>query len=66
MAALRLRGRRKPKVAAQISRLDEGCYPGVGDQTPSVNGKSTSGATLPSHGDLIEVCGVKSKFAIHK
>jgi len=33
---------------------------------PKVNGKPISGATLLSHGDLIEVCGVKLRFVIHE
>jgi len=66
MATIRLRGWRKPKVAAQISRLEDGYYLGLGDEVPSINGKPIKGATLLAHGDLIEVCGVKLRFVIHE
>ena len=66
MATIRLRGWFKPKVAAQINRLDDGYYLGSGDQIPSINGKPIGGPTLLSHGDLIDVCGVKLRFVIHE
>jgi pSer/pThr/pTyr-binding forkhead associated (FHA) protein len=66
MATIRLRGWFKPKVAAQISRLEDGYYLGLGDQIPSINGKPIGGPTLLSHGDLIDVCGVKLRFVIHE
>ncbi|MGA7794011.1 MAG: FHA domain-containing protein [Candidatus Acidiferrales bacterium] len=66
MATIRLRGWFKPKVAAQISRGEDGYYLGLGDQIPSINGKPIDGPTLLSHGDLIEVCGVKLRFVIHE
>jgi predicted component of type VI protein secretion system len=66
MATIRLQGWRKPKVAAQISRLEDRYYLGLGDEVPSINGKPISGATLLNHGDLIEVSGVKLRFLIHE
>jgi hypothetical protein len=65
MATIRLRGWLKPQLAAQISRLEDGYYLGLGDQKPSINGKPIEGPTLLSHGDIIEVCGVKLRFVIH-
>jgi hypothetical protein len=65
MATIRLRGWLKPQVAAQISRLEDGYYLGLGDQKPSINGNPIEGPTLLSHGDIIEVCGVKLRFVIH-
>ena len=66
MATIRLRGWFKPQVAAQISRLEDGYYLGLGDQVPSINGRQIGGPTLLSDGDLIEVSGVKLKFVIHE
>jgi pSer/pThr/pTyr-binding forkhead associated (FHA) protein len=66
MATIRLRGWFKPDVAAQISRLEGGYYLGLGDQVPSINGKPISGPTLLSHGDLIDVSGVKLRFVVHE
>jgi hypothetical protein len=66
MATIRLRGWFKPKVAAQINRLEGGYFLGAGDETPSINGKPIGGPTPLAHGDLIEVCGVKLKFVIHE
>jgi len=66
MATIRLRGWFKPKVAAQINRLEDGYHLGPGDQIPSINGKPISGPALLAHGDVIEVCGVKLKFVIHE
>jgi len=66
MATIRLRGWLMPNVAAQINRLEDGYYLGRGDRVPSINGKPIGGSTLLSHGDLIEVCGVKLKFVINE
>jgi pSer/pThr/pTyr-binding forkhead associated (FHA) protein len=66
MATIRLHGWFKPQVAAQISRLEDGYYLGLGDQKPSINGKPIAGPTLLSHGDIIEVCGMKLQFVIHE
>lgn len=66
MATIRLRGWFKPKVAAQINRLEGGYYLGPGDEKPCVNGKPIGGPTLLADGDLIDVCGVKLKFVIHE
>jgi len=66
MATIRLRGWFKPKVAAQINRLEDGYYLGPGDEKPCVNGQPIGGPTLLADGDLIDVCGVKLKFVIHE
>jgi pSer/pThr/pTyr-binding forkhead associated (FHA) protein len=66
MATIRLHGWFKPKVAAQINRLEDGYFLGSGDETPSINGKPIGGPTLLAHGDVIDVCGVKLKFVIHE
>ena len=66
MATIRLRGWFKPDVAAQISRLEDGYYLGLGDQVPSINGKPIDGPTRLSHGDLIGVCDVKLRFVIRE
>ena len=66
MATIRLRGWFKPQVAAQISRLEDGYYLGLGDETPSINGQPIGGPTLLSHGDVIDVCGAKLKFVINE
>jgi hypothetical protein len=66
MATIRLRGWFKPKVAAQINRLEGGYFLGAGDETPSINDKPIVGPTPLAHGDVIEVCGVKLKFVIHE
>jgi hypothetical protein len=66
MATIRLRGWFKPNVAAQINRLEDGYYLGSGDETPSINGMPIGGPTLLTHGDVIDVCGVKLKFVIHE
>jgi len=66
MASIRLRGWFKPQVAAQISRSEDGYYLGLGDEIARINGKPIGGPTLLSHGDLIEVCGVKLRFVIHE
>jgi pSer/pThr/pTyr-binding forkhead associated (FHA) protein len=64
MATVRLSGWFKPKMAAQISRRDDGYYLGRGDKVPSVNGSPIWAPTLLSDGDLIDVCGVQLKFTI--
>jgi pSer/pThr/pTyr-binding forkhead associated (FHA) protein len=64
MATVRLHGWFKPRVAAQISRRDDGYYLGRGDKAPTVNGRSIWAPTLLVDGDLIEVCGVQLKFTI--
>ncbi len=66
MATIRLRGWFKPSVAAQINRLDDGYYLGVGDRVPRVNGLPITGSTQLRDGDLIDVCGVQLKFVIHE
>jgi FHA domain-containing protein len=66
MATIRLRGWFKPSVAAQINRLEDGYYLGVGDRVPRVNGEPIAGSTLLKDGDLIEVCDVRLKFVIHE
>jgi pSer/pThr/pTyr-binding forkhead associated (FHA) protein len=66
MATIRLRGWFKPDVAAQISRLEDGYYLGLGDKIPTINGKAIGGPTLLSHGDLIDVCGVKLRFVVNE
>jgi predicted component of type VI protein secretion system len=62
MATIRLKGWFKPKVAAQITKRDDGFYIGKGDKVPSVNGIPISGPTRLNEGDIIEVAGVKMNF----
>ena len=64
MATVRLRGWFKPKMAAQISRRDDGYYLGRGDRVPNVNGSPIGTPKLLSDGDVIDVCGVKLQFTI--
>lgn len=64
MATVRLRGWFKPKVAAQISRRDDGYYLGRGDKVPNVNGSPVWAPILLADGDVIDVCGVQLKFTI--
>jgi predicted component of type VI protein secretion system len=64
MATIRLSGWFKPKMAAQISRRDDGYYLGRGDSETKVNGSPVWTPTLLSDGDLIDVCGVQLKFTI--
>jgi pSer/pThr/pTyr-binding forkhead associated (FHA) protein len=64
MATVRIRGWFKPKVAAQISRRDEGYYLGRGDKVPMVNGSPIWAPILLADGDVIDVCGVQLKFTI--
>jgi FHA domain-containing protein len=66
MATIRLRGWFKPGVAAQINRLEDGYFLGVGDRVPRVNGLPIAGSTILRDGDLIDVCGVQLKFVIHE
>ena len=66
MATIRLRGWFEPSVAAQINRLEDGYYLGVGDRVPRVNGQPVTGATLLRDGDLIDISDVQLKFAIHE
>jgi pSer/pThr/pTyr-binding forkhead associated (FHA) protein len=64
MATVRLRGWFKPKMAAQISRRDDGYYLGRGDRVPNINGTPIGAPKKLSDGDLIEVCGVQLTFTI--
>jgi hypothetical protein len=66
MATIRLRGWFKPSVAAQINRLEDGYYLGLGDRVPCINGKPITGSTLLCDGDLIDVCDVQLRFVIHE
>jgi pSer/pThr/pTyr-binding forkhead associated (FHA) protein len=62
MATVRLQGWFKPELAAQINQRDDGYYVGPGGKIPKVNGKPISGPQRLSHGDTIEVCGVRLNF----
>jgi pSer/pThr/pTyr-binding forkhead associated (FHA) protein len=62
MATVRLKGWFKPQLAAQINQKDDGYYLGAGDKVPSVNGKRVSTPVRLSHGDVVEVCGVRMNF----
>lgn len=64
MATVRISGWFKPKVAAQISRRDDGYYLGRGDKVPKVNGSPIWAPVLLADGDVIDVCGVQLKFTI--
>jgi len=64
IATVRIRGWFKPKVAAQISRRDDGYYLGRGDKVPQVNGSPIWAPILLADGDVIDVCGVQLKFTI--
>ena len=66
MATIRLHGWFKPNVAAQINRMEDGYYLGVGDKVPLINGNLIAGPTLLRDGDLIEVCDIQLKFMIHE
>jgi hypothetical protein len=66
MATIRLRGWFKPSVAAQINRLEDGYYLGVGDRVPRINGKPITGSTLLRDGDLIDICDVQLRFVIRE
>jgi pSer/pThr/pTyr-binding forkhead associated (FHA) protein len=62
MATVRLKGWFKPQLAAQINQKDDGYYLGAGDKVPSINGKRISGPVRLSHGDVVEICGVRMNF----
>src|SRR5271170_4558122 len=63
MATVRLKGWFAPKVAAQVSKRDDGFYIGTGDKVPKVNGTSITGPTKLNEGDVIELGKVKLNFA---
>ncbi|HTQ87722.1 MAG TPA: FHA domain-containing protein [Candidatus Solibacter sp.] len=66
MATVRLGGWFAPKVAAQVSKRDDGFYIGTGDKVPKVNGQPITGPTKLNEGDVIEMesfmGGVKLNF----
>ena len=62
MATIKLKGWFKPKVAAQISKRDDGYFIGPADKVPTVNGQAIHGPTKLNEGDIIEVAGVKMNF----
>ncbi len=62
MANIKLKGWFKPKVAAQITKRDDGFYIGKGDRVPSINGVPIGSPTRLNEGDIIEVAGVKLNF----
>ena len=62
MATVRLRGWFAPRVAAQISKREDGYYLGRGDRVPKINGEPITGPTRLSDGDVIEVGGVRLNF----
>jgi len=66
MATIKLKGWFKPKVAAQISKRDDGFYIGKGDKVPSVNGAPIAGPTRLNEGDIIEIAGVKLNFTFRE
>jgi len=51
-----------PKVAAQISKRDDGYYILKADHTPKVNGTPIPSPTKLNDGDMIEVSGLKLNF----
>jgi len=55
MATVRLGGWFAPKVAAQVSKRDDGFYIGTGDKVPKVNGQPITGPTKLNEGDVIEL-----------
>ncbi len=64
MATVRLRGWFAPKVAAQISKRQDGYHlAGTNKRPLTVNGKVIAGDTRLEDGDLIEVAGVRLKFS---
>ncbi|HVN07500.1 MAG TPA: FHA domain-containing protein [Patescibacteria group bacterium] len=63
MATVKLKGWFAPKVAAQISKRDDGYYIGTGDKVPKVNGQPITGPTKLNEGDVIELGSVKLSFA---
>jgi pSer/pThr/pTyr-binding forkhead associated (FHA) protein len=62
MATVRLTGWFAPKVAAQISKRDDGFYIGTGDKVPKVNGQPITQPTKLNEGDVIELGKVKLSF----
>jgi hypothetical protein len=63
MATVRLRGWFAPKVAAQISKRQDGYHlTGMNKRPPKINGSTVAGDTRLNDGDLIEVSGVRLKF----
>jgi len=62
MATVRLKGWFAPKVAAQVSKRDDGYYIGTGDKVPKVNGQPITGPTKLNEGDVIELGSVKLNF----
>ncbi len=62
MATVRLRGWFAPDVAAQVNRRDDGYYLGRARRVPRLNGKRISGPARLSHGDVIQVSGVRLRF----
>lgn len=63
LATVRLRGWFAPRVAAQINKREDGYYLGLGDRTPSINGKPIRGTTRLRDGDIIEIGRVRLHFA---
>jgi pSer/pThr/pTyr-binding forkhead associated (FHA) protein len=64
MATIKLKGWFKPKMAAQITKKDDGFYIGKADKTPNVNGSPIGGPTKLNEGDIIDVAGVKMNFIL--
>jgi pSer/pThr/pTyr-binding forkhead associated (FHA) protein len=62
MATVRLKGWFAPKVAAQISKRDDGFFIGTGDKVPKVNGQAITGPMKLNEGDVIELGNVKLNF----
>jgi predicted component of type VI protein secretion system len=62
MATVRLTGWFAPKVAAQISKRDDGFYIGTGDKVPKVNGMAITQPTKLNEGDVVELGKVKLSF----
>jgi len=62
MATVRLTGWFAPKVAAQISKRDDGFYIGTGDKVPKVNNQPITQPTKLNEGDVIELGKVKLSF----
>lgn len=62
LATVKLRGWFAPKVAAQISRRDDGYYLGGADRIPKVNGEPIAAPTRLKDGDLIEIGRVRLNF----
>jgi predicted component of type VI protein secretion system len=62
MATVRLTGWFAPKVAAQISKRDDGFYIGTGDKVPKVNGLPITGPTKLNEGDVVELGKVRLNF----